>query len=82
MSARDRTTPRQTFDDALPLAFFDRPAERVAAGLIGATLLRSHAGHIRSYVIEETEAYLGPHDLACHTARGRTARTEVMFGPP
>ena len=28
----------------------------------------------------ETEAYIGPHDLACHARAGRTRRTEVMFG--
>ena len=32
-------------------------------------------------MIVETEAYLGPHDLASHARFGPTARTSVMFGP-
>jgi DNA-3-methyladenine glycosylase len=63
-------------------AFFDRPADHVARDLLGKALLRRNGRIQRTFVITETEAYLGPHDRACHSARGRTARTEVMFCSP
>ena len=34
-----------------------------------------------SSTIVETEAYEGVHELASHSSKGCTSRTEVMFGP-
>jgi DNA-3-methyladenine glycosylase len=62
-------------------AFFDRPADIVARDLVGRTLVRRMGAKRIALPITETEAYLGPHDLASHAARGRTVRTEVMYGP-
>lgn len=66
----------------LDAAFFARPALRVAKDLIGKYLVRNVDGQQLAAMIWETEAYIGPHDKACHAYRGRTGRTGVMFGPP
>jgi DNA-3-methyladenine glycosylase len=39
-------------------------------------------GRVDGRKIIEVEAYVGPEDKACHASKGRTARTEVLFGPP
>jgi DNA-3-methyladenine glycosylase len=65
----------------LTLDDFARPAQVVARDLIGAVIVRRLEQEEKRFIITETEAYLGPHDLACHSARGRTPRTEIMFGP-
>jgi DNA-3-methyladenine glycosylase len=44
-------------------------------------MVRRVDGVLRRARIIETEAYLGPKDLASHSSKGRTKRTEVMFGP-
>jgi DNA-3-methyladenine glycosylase len=61
-------------------AFFARPAIELAPDLIGTILVRRLRGREFQARIVETEAYVGSHDLACHAAKGRTKRTEVMFG--
>jgi DNA-3-methyladenine glycosylase len=65
-----------------PRRFFLQSTLSVARELIGMHLVRAHRGGLQRTRIVETEAYLGPLDLAAHSARGRTARTEVMYGPP
>jgi DNA-3-methyladenine glycosylase len=62
-------------------SFFEREAEAVARDLIGCYLVRKRGRKLIKRRITETEAYVGPHDLACHAARGRTLRTEPMFEP-
>jgi len=61
-------------------AFFNRPAIELARDLIGTVLVRRVRGSQFRARIVETEAYVGSHDLACHASKGRTKRTEVMFG--
>lgn len=67
-------------------SFFKRNTTIVARDLLGKFLVRRtwlvgrQAGkEILSGMIVETEAYIGPHDLACHASKGKTERTKVMF---
>lgn len=62
--------------------FYARDTLKVARELLGKRLVRVIGGERLSGLIVETEAYIGENDRACHASRGRTPRTEVMYGPP
>lgn len=67
----------------LPVAFFRRAAETVAADLLGMVVVSSVGGEITEGRIVETEAYLGYDDPASHGyLHRRNARNLALFGPP
>jgi DNA-3-methyladenine glycosylase len=65
----------------LTRGYFNHPTVTVARSLIGKYLVRVVDGRILAGKIVEVEAYVGSQDKACHASKGRTQRTEVMFGP-
>ena len=70
---------------AVSAKFYARPTEEVARGLLGQILVSEVGGRRRQTAgrIVEVEAYIGPHDPACHAfGHRRTARTEPLYGPP
>ena len=61
--------------------FFGRDVLEVAPDLVGKILVRRlpDGTELRAR-IAETEAYRGEEDKGCHAAKGRTKRTELLYG--
>jgi DNA-3-methyladenine glycosylase len=65
----------------LPLSFYLRSdVLKISKELLGKVLVTNWNGEYASGRIVETEAYEGETDRASHASKGRTPRTEVMFG--
>ncbi len=61
--------------------FFHRDALIVARELAGKIVVRKFEnGEVRKIRITETEAYCGDEDKGCHASKGRTPRTELLYG--
>lgn len=64
----------------LGIPFFEQSALRLSEQLPGTILVKRVGAGTRRVRVVEVEAYVGPRDLASHSSKGRTARTEIMFG--
>ena len=60
--------------------FFHRDCLVVAPELVGKILVRRIGTEFIRVRITETEAYRGEEDKACHASKGRTPRTELLYG--
>ena len=64
----------------LPPEFFLSDCLTLAPNLIGKLLCRKLPdGQVLKLRIDETEAYNGIQDSACHASKGKTPRTQVMW---
>ncbi|MBU6374585.1 MAG: DNA-3-methyladenine glycosylase [Bdellovibrionales bacterium] len=81
-AAKDLFQP-QKIEGLLDPSFFARNTVEVAQDLLGKVLLvrAPRSGRFQSVRIVETEAYRAG-DPASHSAKGKTSRASVMFGPP
>ncbi len=70
----------QDHSNPLPREFYERPTLKVAKELLGKVLVRKTTNSTMFSKIVDVEAYVGPKDKACHASKGRTKRTEIMFG--
>ena len=64
------------------LSFFERPTLEVLENLMGMVLVRKSKEGLFSGSIVEAEAYRGEDDPASFAYRGRTKRSERLYGPP
>ena len=65
----------------LKKGFFHREVDVTARDLVGKILVhRLPDGTLLKERIAETEAYGGEEELACHASKGRTKRTEILYG--
>ncbi|TAH36111.1 MAG: DNA-3-methyladenine glycosylase [Alphaproteobacteria bacterium] len=78
MAAPTKNKSRPVPTSRLPRDFYARPTVAVAKDLLGKIMVFNGI----AATITETEAYVGKNDEACHASRGKTKRTEIMFGPP
>lgn len=66
----------------LPLSFYSRSTLKILEDLIGMVLVRKSEDGLTSGIIVEAEAYRGEDDPASFAFRGKTKRSEMLYGPP
>ena len=82
LGAPETADPTDLAGRRLTRGFYERDTIQVAHELLGKLIVHVQDREEHVARIVEVEAYLGPHDRAAHSSKGRTPRTEVMFGPP